>query len=330
MVALILCLLFGLQLMVFQKNQTKLSEFLLLGLSNLPETRLALLCSFLFLYLLTLTANFTLALSVCRDSHLQNPMYFLLCALGLSETFLSLAIVPKTLTDLTSHQNTSSISFSGCVAQMYFAAAFACTNCFLLAAMGYDRLIAVCDPLRYMTRMGGTMCLKLVMVSGLAGFCVAAGMASAVFRLPYCLSHNRVNHFYCDMLPLVELACGDSQDSQVALILLSFLVLGISLSLILLSYAYILETVLKMSGAVRRWRAFSTCGAHLTVVIIHFGCASFMYLRPKASYDLERDKMIAVSYVVVTPLLSPMVYSLRNREVHAALRKMLSCKRLAG
>ncbi|XP_077180410.1 olfactory receptor 10Z1-like [Paroedura picta] len=308
------------------ENQTKLSEFLLLGLTKAPEMRFTLLAIFLFLYLFTLAGNVLLVLAVWKDAHLQTPMYIFLCTLALSETLISLAVVPKALQGLASPEGISPISFPGCVAQMFSASALASTNCFLLAAMGYDRSVAIRNPLHYAARMDGAVCVKLIVACSFGGFCIASGMTAAVFHHPFSPSRNRIQHFYCDILPLLELACGDTRTSEVVLLFLCMLVLGLPLSLILLSYVYILRTVLRVSTHGSHRKAFSTCGAHLTVVVIHFGCASFMYLRPKASYHLERDRLISVSYSVVTPLLNPVVYSLRNREVHTALKKTLGFK----
>ncbi|XP_033029787.1 olfactory receptor 10Z1-like [Lacerta agilis] len=309
-----------------QENQTRPSEFLLIGLSDLPQLRFIILAVFLFFYLLTLSGNVLLGLAVWKDTHLQTPMYILLCSLALSETFISIALVPKALTGMASPDGVSSISFPGCVAQMFFASSLASTNCFLLAAMGYDRSVAVRDPLHYVTRMGGQMCTKLISLCTFIGFCVGASMTTAVFHLPFCPGHNRLQHFFCDIPPLLDLACADTHFSEVALLLLGLFVLGLPLFLILLSYTFIMRAVLRVSAPGGRQRAFSTCGAHLTVVVIHFGCASFIYLRPKSSFEPDRDRLVSVGYCVVTPLLNPMVYSLRNREVHAALKKTLGLK----
>lgn len=306
------------------------TTFLLLGLPGLWETRLGLCALFLLLYLLTLVSNLLLLAVVWVDTHLHVPMYLLLCALATSETCLSLAVVPQMLVALASLHGTAILSYQGCKAQMLLSGGWACTNCFLLAAMGYDRAVAVSDPLRYTTRMGHHVCICLVVGCWLGGFIVAGGMCGAIFWMSYCPGQNPLNHFFCDIPPLLAAAQGVTAPSEAAVLLLSLLVLGGSVVAIVASYGSILVAVLKVHGG-RSWhRAFATCGAHLTVVVLHFGCASFIYLRPKDSYTLERDCLLSITYAVVTPFLNPLVYSLRNREVHTALHKLLVQRRVEG
>ncbi|XDB49114.1 hypothetical protein AB1E18_002697 [Capra hircus] len=202
---------------------------------------------------------------------------------------------------------------------MFFSASWACSNCFLLAAMGFDRYVAICAPLHYANRMNLTLCAQLVGTSFLSGYLFGLGMTLVIFHLPFCSSHE-IQHFFCDTPPVLSLACGDTGLSELGILILSLLVLLLSFCLISTSYTYILAAILRISSTEGRKKAFSTCASHLTVVIVHYGCASFMYLRPKASYSLERDQLIAVTYTVVTPLLNPIIYSLRNRAVQTALR----------
>ncbi|XP_042780428.1 olfactory receptor 10Z1 [Panthera leo] len=300
-----------------QTNATTWRGFVFLGFSGFGELQLLLFGLFFSLYLVTLTSNVFIIVVIRLDSHLHTPMYLLLSFLSFSETCYSLGIIPKMLSSLV--MGRQAISYEGCAAQMFFSASWACTNCFLLAAMGFDRYVAICAPLHYASRMDPPFCARLVGTSFLSGYLFGLGMTLVIFHLPFCGSHE-IQHFFCDTPPVLSLACGDTGPSELGILILSLLVLLVSFSFITISYAYILAAILRIPSTEGRKKAFSTCASHLTVVTIHYGCASFMYLRPKASYSLERDQLIAVTYTVVTPLLNPIVYSLRNRAVQTALR----------
>ncbi|XP_007084352.1 olfactory receptor 10Z1 [Panthera tigris] len=300
-----------------QTNATTWRGFVFLGFSGFGELQLLLFALFFSLYLVTLTSNVFIIVVIRLDSHLHTPMYLLLSFLSFSETCYTLGIIPKMLSSLV--MGRQAISYEGCAAQMFFSASWACTNCFLLAAMGFDRYVAICAPLHYASRMDPPFCARLVGTSFLSGYLFGLGMTLVIFHLPFCGSHE-IQHFFCDTPPVLSLVCGDTGPSELGILILSLLVLLVSFSFITISYAYILAAILRIPSAEGRKKAFSTCASHLTVVTIHYGCASFMYLRPKASYSLERDQLIAVTYTVVTPLLNPIVYSLRNRAVQTALR----------
>ncbi|XP_019288700.2 olfactory receptor 10Z1 [Panthera pardus] len=300
-----------------QTNATTWRGFVFLGFSGFGELQLLLFALFFSLYLVTLTSNVFIIVVIRLDSHLHTPMYLLLSFLSFSETCYTLGIIPKMLSSLV--MGRQAISYEGCAAQMFFSASWACTNCFLLAAMGFDRYVAFCAPLHYASRMDPPFCARLVGTSFLSGYLFGLGMTLVIFHLPFCGSHE-IQHFFCDTPPVLSLACGDTGPSELGILILSLLVLLVSFSFITISYVYILAAILRIPSTEGRKKAFSTCASHLTVVTIHYGCASFMYLRPKASYSLERDQLIAVTYTVVTPLLNPIVYSLRNRAVQTALR----------
>ncbi|XP_032116706.1 olfactory receptor 10Z1 [Sapajus apella] len=302
-----------------QTNVTSWRDFVFLGFSSFGELQLLLFALFLFLYLFTLTSNVFIIIVTRLDSHLHTPMYLFLSFLSFSETCYTLGIIPRMLSGLA--MGDQAISYVGCAAQMFFSASWACTNCFLLAAMGFDRYVAICAPLYYASRMNPTLCAQLVGTSFLSGYFFGLGMTLVIFHLSFCSSHE-IQHFFCDMPPVLSLACGDTGLSELGILILSLLVLLVSFFFITVSYTFILVAILKIPSAEGQKKAFSTCASHLTVVIIHYGCASFMYLRPKASYSLERDQLIAVTYTVVTPLLNPVVYSLRNRAVQTALRNV--------
>ncbi|XP_003795268.1 olfactory receptor 10Z1 [Otolemur garnettii] len=298
-------------------NGTSWRGFVFLGFSSFGELQLLLFALFLSLYVITLTSNVFIIVVIRLDSHLHTPMYLFLSFLSFSETCYTLGIIPRMLSGLAMGNQT--ISYVGCAAQMFFSASWACTNCFLLAVMGFDRYVAICFPLHYASRMNPALCGQLIGTSFLSGYFFGLGMTLVIFRLSFCSSHE-IQHFFCDTPPVLSLACGDTGLSELGILILSLLVLLVSFFFITISYAYILAAILRIPSAEGRKKAFSTCASHFTVVIIHYGCASFMYLRPKASYSLERDQLIAVTYTVVTPLLNPIVYSLRNRAVQAALR----------
>ena len=298
-------------------NSTLGSGFILLGILNNSGFPGLLGATVSVLYTLALTSNGLLLLVITMDARLHVPMYLLLRQLSLMDLLFTSVVAPKAIVDFLLSENT--ISFVGCAVQMFFSASWACSNCFLLAAMGFDRYVAICAPLHYASHMNLTLCAQLVGTSFLSGYLFGLGMTLVIFHLPFCSSHE-IQHFFCDTPPVLSLACGDTALSELGILILSLLVLLVSFSLISVSYTYILAVILRISSTKGRKKAFSTCASHLTVVTIHYSCASFMYLRPKASYSLERDQLIAVTYTVVTPLLNPIIYSLRNRAVQTALR----------
>ncbi|KAM9685525.1 LOW QUALITY PROTEIN: olfactory receptor 10Z1 [Trichechus inunguis] len=304
----------GVSLRIGQTNVTSWRGFVFLGFSSFGELQLLLFVVFLSLYLITLTSNVFIII-VIMDSYLHTPMYLLLSYLSFSETCCTLGIIPRILSGLAVGDQAISYVVT---AQMFFSASWTCTNCFFLAVMGFDRYVAICAPLHYASRMHPTLCAQLVSTSFLSGYFFGLEMTLVIFCLSFCSSHE-IEHFFCDTPPVLSLACRDTGLSELGILILSLLVLLVSFSLITISYAYILVAILKISSAEGRKKAFSTHASHLTVVIVHYGCASFMSLRPKASYSLERDQLIAVTYTVVTPLLNPIVYSLRNWAVKGAL-----------
>uniref|UniRef100_A0A8C6E2X2 Olfactory receptor n=1 Tax=Moschus moschiferus TaxID=68415 RepID=A0A8C6E2X2_MOSMO len=297
-----------------------ITEFILIGFSNLGDLQILLFFIFLLVYLTTLMANATIMTIIRLDRALHTPMYFFLFVLSCSETCYTLVIVPKMLTNLLSTVPT--ISLSGCVAQLYFFVGLACTNCFLIAVMGYDRYVAICNPLNYTLIVSRATCTQLVSASSLCGFLISVVVNVLVFSVHFCAS-NRINHF-CDISPVIKLGCTDTSLKEMVIFFLSILVLLVPLGLIFISYVFIVSTILKISSVEGQRKAFATCASHLTVVIVHYGCASFIYLRPTSLYSSDKDRLVAVTYTVITPLLNPLVYTLRNKEVKTALKKVLS------
>ncbi|XP_045639926.1 olfactory receptor 10J4 [Ursus americanus] len=307
-------------------NFTAVTQFTFEGFSIFGwQYRLLLFVVFLVLYLLTLASN-ALILTVIRlNRQLHTPMYFFLSVLSVSETCYTVAIIPRMLSSLLSPQQ--AISIPGCATQLFFYLAFGISNCFLLTAMGYDRYVAICNPLRYSVIMGKRTCIRLASGSWSIGLSTAITQVSSVFSLPFCDS-NVISHFFCDIRPLMKLACADTTIKELVTLLISLCVLVLPMVLVFISYVLIVSTILKMASADGRKKAFATCTSHLTVVVVHYGCTSFIYLKPKSQNSLQ-DRLISVTYTVITPLLNPVVYSLRNKEVKEALLRALGKKPLS-
>ncbi|XP_006997641.1 olfactory receptor 10K2-like [Peromyscus maniculatus bairdii] len=301
-------------------NETVVKEFVFLGFSALAELQLLLFVIFLLLYLFTLSTNAVILSTIVLDRALHTPMYFFLSVLSCSETCYTFVIVPKMLVDLLARKK--SISFLGCAVQMFAFLFLGCSHSFLLAAMGYDRYVAICHPLRYTVLMGHRVCAGLVAAACVCGFTVAQMITSLVFHLPF-HSSNQLRHFFCDISPVLKAACLHAHFTQIAIFLLCALVLVIPLLLILTSYIHIISAILQFPSTLGRYKAFSTCASHLVVVIVHYGCASFIYLRPKSGYSSSQDALISVSYTILTPLFNPVIYSLRNKEFKSALHRVI-------
>ncbi|XP_072494252.1 olfactory receptor 10K2-like [Notamacropus eugenii] len=301
-------------------NETAVNEFVFLGFSSLFGLQRLLFVVFLLLYLFTLGTNAVILSTILLERALHTSMYFFLAVLSCSETCYTFVIVPKMLVDLLSQKKV--ISFVGCAIQMSTFLFLGCSHSFLLAAMGYDRYVAICNPLRYTVLMSHEVCLWLVAMACACGFIVSIIITSLVFHLPF-HSSNHLLHFFCDISPVLKLASYHNRLSQMVIFMLCALVLVIPLLLILISYVHIIFAILQFPSSLGRYKAFSTCASHLIVVIVHYGCASFIYLRPKTSYTSSQDTLISVSYTILTPLFNPMVYSLRNKEFKSALSRVL-------
>ncbi|XP_046540974.1 olfactory receptor 10T2-like [Equus quagga] len=301
-------------------NHTTVSTFLLWGFSGFPDLQNLLFVMIFFCHVTTVTANVSIMVAIQLSHNLHTPMYFFLCGLSISETCTTMVILPRILVDLLSDNKT--ISLPECATQMFFFLGLGGNNCFIIAAMSYDRYTAIHNPLHYAIRMTHKICLQLMMASWMVGFLVSLCIVITVFNLSFCDS-NTIQHFFCDISPVVSLACDYTLYHEMAIFLLSAFVLVGSFILIMISYVFIGSTVLKMPSAKGKYKAFSTCSSHLTVVCIHYGFACFVYLRPKDSDSFREDTPMALTYTVLTPLLHPIVYSLRNKEMQIALRKVV-------
>ncbi|XP_062053385.1 olfactory receptor 5A1 [Lepus europaeus] len=304
-------------------NSSSVTMFILLGFTDHPELQVFLFVTFLGIYLVTLAWNLALIFLIRSDTRLHTPMYFFLSNLSFIDICYSSAVAPKMLTDFFQEQKT--ISFVGCAAQFFFFVGMGLTECFLLTAMAYDRYVAISSPLLYTAIMSQSLCTGMVVGAYVGGFLSSLIQASSIFRLHFC-GPNIINHFFCDLPPVLALSCSDIFPSQVINFLVVVAVGGTSFLILLISYSYIVTAVLKIRSVDGRWKAFNTCASHLMVVILLFGTALFMYLRPSSSYSLGRDKVVSVFYSLVIPMLNPLIYSLRNKEIKDALWKVLEKK----
>lgn len=304
-------------------NYTTVAEFFLLGLTDRPELQGVLFGVFLIVYLITVIGNLGMITLIRVDPQLHTPMFFFLSHLAFLDFSYSSVITPKMLMNLVAVNK--AISFGGCAAQMYSFIAFGTTECFLLAVMAYDRYVAICKPLLYHIIMSHQLCLQLLIGSYLFGFAISTIHTSCSFRLSFC--HSQViKHFFCDVIPLLNLSCTDTRVNEI--VLCSFCIInGVFITLeICISYVYIVSAILKIRSAEGQRKAFSTCACHLTVVVMFFGTAVFMYMRPSSDSSPDEDKVVSLFYTVVNPMLNPLIYSLRNKEVKDALKRTLNRK----
>ncbi|XP_008839063.1 olfactory receptor 10J3-like [Nannospalax galili] len=311
-----------------KRNSTFVTDFLFEGFSSFGwKHRLIFFVVFLTLYLLTLCGNVIIVTIIHLDRHLHTPMYFFLAVLSISDTCYTVTIIPRMLSDLLSPYHT--IAFQDCVTQLFFYLTFGINNCFLLMVMGYDRYVAICNPLRYSVIMGRKACIYLASGSLAIGLCMAIVQVTSVFGLPFCDGFV-IPHFFCDVRPLLKLACTDTTVNDIINFVVSVCVLILPMGVGFISYVVIISTILKIASAEGRKKAFATCASHLTVVIIHYGCTAIIYLKPKSQSFLGQDRLISVTYTVITPLLNPLVYSLRNKEVKDALYRAMCQKPLSS
>ena len=306
-------------------NQTRVTEFIFLGFSGGLYLRLALFVMFLTVYLLSLMGNTLIIFIVLMDSKLQTPMYIFLGNLSFLEIWYTTVTVPKLLATCLSQVVT--ISVSGCIMQYYFFFSMGATECILLAVMAYDRYLAICSPLRYSFLMNFQVCLQFSAGSWIGGFIAPVLPTVLVSYLNFCGS-QKINHFFCDSEPIFQLSCSDTFLVEALGYTCTSVVILSSFLLTMSSYGHIVVTIIKLSSREARKKTFSTCASHLTVVTIYYGTIIFAYVRPPAKHNFTMGKVVSVFYCVVTPLLNPLVYILRNKDVKKAFRKVLERKRL--
>ena len=301
-------------------NQTWVREFILLGLSSDWDTQVALFVLFSVTYLLTLLGNVLIVLLIRLDSRLHTPMYFFLTNLSLVDVSYATSIVPQMLVHfLAEHKG---IPYVSCAAQLFFSLGLGGIEFVLLAVMAYDRYVAVCDPLRYSVIMHGGLCARLAVTSWVSGSVNSLVQTSITFQLPMC-TNKYIDHISCELLAVVRLACVDTSSNEVAIMVSSIVLLMTPFCLVLLSYIRIVSTILKIQSTEGRKKAFRTCASHLTVVVLSYGMAIFTYIQPNPSPSVLQEKLISVFYAILMPVLNPMIYSLRNKEVKGAWQKLL-------
>ncbi|XP_074130029.1 olfactory receptor 5M11-like [Sminthopsis crassicaudata] len=296
------------------------TEFIFAGLTDRPEVQYILFVVFLVIYFLTLLGNLGMIVLIKLEPRLHTPMYFFLTNLAFVDLCYSCNVTPKMLVNLLSERK--SISFAGCFLQCYFLIAFLLTEYYMLAAMAYDRYVAICSPLHYTVKMSRRVCICLATFPYIYGFSEGLLQSILTFRLSFCRS-NVINHFYCADPPLIKLSCSDPYLKEHAMLISAGFNLSNSLAIILISYAFILVAILRIRSAEGRKKAFSTCGSHMMAVTLFYGTLFCTFVRPPTDKSVEESKIIAVFYTFVSPVLNPLIYSLRNRDVKAALRNVL-------
>ncbi|XP_032656168.1 olfactory receptor 5V1-like [Chelonoidis abingdonii] len=302
------------------KNQTTVTEFILLGLSSDPQMQIFFFSVFLVIYLITLGGNIMIMVLIRADSHLHTPMYFFLFHLSFADICYSSVTVPKILMNLLAEHKT--ISVNGCITQIFFFLLSVGAEVLILSAMAYDRYAAICDPLRYMERMNKGICVLLVSGAWTTAFFYALLNTVFTLKLHFCGS-NQIHHFSCELPPLLQLACTETLTNQVVL-LTSFVISGSSSFLLtLISYIHIISTILRIRSAEGRHKVFSTCNSHLIVVGLLYLTGFLQYTKPSSVSSVVLDEIFSIQYSVLTPMLNPIIYSLKNKEVKTALRKML-------
>nr|XP_044606519.1 olfactory receptor 476-like [Equus asinus] len=300
------------------KNCTQVTWFLLLGLTEQEGPKGTLFVFFLFIYSVTLMGNLGIITLIHTDPQLHTPMYFFLSILAFIDSSFSTINTPRLLESfLTSGQ---SISFKGCVVQMALMSLHGTAECLLLAIMAYDRFVAICHPLLYHTIMSQHLCVQLVVVTYVASVAISGLLTWYIFKLPYC-GPNVINHYFCDIPAMLQLACVDTSAVENIIFSTCALIILFTITIILMSYAYIFVTISRIRSLEAQSKALSTCASHLTIICLFYGTITFMYAQPSSRTSMERNKVVSVFYTVVIPMLNPLIYSLRNKDVKTALKR---------
>ncbi|XP_069800174.1 olfactory receptor 6B9-like [Dendropsophus ebraccatus] len=307
-------------------NWTKISTFLLAGFSSCPLCQKTTFSLFLLVYIFTLLENLSIIALIVRDNKLWKPMYIFLGNLSFLEVWYISVTLPNVITNIITGNR--EISYCGCVTQLFVFTFLGATECFLLATMAYDRYVAICYPLRYTVIMQDKFVLFLLIVSWLTGLFTPIVPIWFLTQLNFC-GTNEVNHYFCDVSPLLKLACGNIKPKEIVDLTVSVFVLICSMLVIFISYICITRAILKMPSSTGRYKAFSTCASHLTIVCVYYGSMSFTYIRVESSSPVSTNKLVSVLYSVITPMLNPIIYTLRNKDVRQAIQKVCQKPKLS-
>lgn len=301
-------------------NESSPKEFVLLGFSDKPWLQKPLFILLLISYTTTIFGNVSIMMVCILDPKLHTPMYFFLTNLSILDLCYTTSTVPHILTNISHNKKT--ISYAGCVAQLITFLALGATECLLLAVMSFDRYVAICRPLHYVVIMNPWFCLRMIAFSWFTGFSNSVLQSSFILNMPWC-GHQEVDHFFCEVPALLKLSCADTKPIVAELFFFSVLILLIPVTLILISYGFIAQAVLRIKSAEGRRKAFGTCGSHMVVVSLFFGTSIYMYLQPPSSTSKDWGKIISLFYGIFTPMLNPLIYSLRNKDMKEAFKRLM-------
>ncbi|KAM9311429.1 olfactory receptor 5V1-like [Gastrophryne carolinensis] len=301
-----------------QKNETVIYEFVLLGLSSNHLVRIVLFVIFLFMYFIIIIANSLIILATAADSKLHTPMYFFLTNLSVVDILFSSSIIPRMLRDLLAAKKT--ILFGECVAQMYISAIMGAIECFLLVSLGYDRYMAICYPLHYTMNINRASCIRIAAGTWVGGLILPASHVILIWNVDLC-GNSEINHFFCEVPEILALGCGNVTSVELAMSIAGIIALILPVSFIVVTYIKIIRAILNISSSVGRKKTFSTCISHIIVVTMFYGSAAASYMKPKSKSSPDTDKLFAIVYTTVTPMMNPLVYTLRNKDVKSALKK---------
>ncbi|XP_029457733.1 olfactory receptor 6N1-like [Rhinatrema bivittatum] len=311
---------------IYNATSSSVKEFIIFGFPSLHGVQTLLFGIFFPIYLFTITGNTVILLLIWLDQHLHTPMYFFVSNLSILDISYISVTVPKMLAKFL--LNSSTISYSGCFLQMYFFISLVATECLLLTVMAYDRYLAICTPLHYPMYMTKKLCFCLCTTAWIGGFMLPFSTFILALKLPFC-GPNVIHHYYCDHPPLIQLACADTSVNVAVGSSVSAIVIGATFFLVVASYIKIIASILKISSNKGRRKTFSTCASHFLVVNLFFLPLAFMYIRPTASYSSDVDSLVAMVYSMMTPMLNPIIYSLRNQEFKGAFRRQMKCNRVS-
>ncbi|XP_028718038.1 olfactory receptor 145-like [Peromyscus leucopus] len=305
-------------------NGSSVTEFILLGLTDNPDLQIPLFLVFLVMYMITALGNLTLIILIVLNSHLHSPMYFFLFNLSFIDLCYSSVVTPKMLMNFLVKKNV--IGFAGCMTQLYFFCFFVISECYVLTAMAYDRYVAICNPLMYNVAMSPKVCFFLMIGSYLMGFFDAMIHTGCILRLTFC-DGNAINHYFCDLLPLMKLSCTSTYVNEIEIFIVGGKDITLPSIVVFISYGFILSSILQIRSTAGKSKAFSTCSSHIIAVSMFYGSCAFMYLKPSSIGSLNEGKVSSVFYNIVVPMMNPLIYSLRNKDVKVALRKTLNRKK---